>query len=413
MRLPLPILLIALATVVSAALADPPPSAPAALEESSKAWSEVRERLPTFRFASTPHYMLLTDAPQENVKKVLDMLESTHDAFHVDCRKLQLDPAPLRHKLVAVLFADKNAYLDFARTVDRVDRKGVAGYYQPQSDRLVIYDIYSSPDLQKNLKILRDNERRITQSAPANKRNELLQKNRAERRKLIGQAEDSFLATVGHEAAHQLFFHTGVQDPGKAYPLWVAEGLATVFEVEDADDKTVGFFNDNDRLRKTKRAATAADRLVPLRVLVTTDKPGAGADAVSELKEFYAQSHVLVSWMARSRPTEFRLYLQALREGIHGDPRRRQPVFESIFGPVAALERVWLRAEARRWVELWDTPAGRRLKDFEARGGAPQEDSRDDDAAPAQVEPGDAGDARPAGTEPSKAPPPGGASSAP
>ena len=394
LRLPLSILMLAMAAAAPSAAQDPPPAVPAALQENSEPWAEARERLPTFRFSSTPHYVLLTDAPQENVKKVLEMLESTHDAFHVDCRRLKLDPAPLRHKLVAILFADKNAYLDFARTVDRVDRKGVAGYYQPQSDRLVIYDIYSSPDLQQNLKILRDNERKITQSAPANKRTELLQKNRAERRRLIGQAEDSFLATVGHEAAHQLFFHTGIQDPGQPYPLWVAEGLATVFEVEEAGDETVGFFADNDRLLKTKRAAAAADRLVPLQALVITDKPGAGADAVSEMKDFYAQSHVLVSWMARFRPTEFRLYLAALKEGIHGDPRRRQPVFESIFGPVAALERVWLRAEARRWLDLWETPAGQRLKAFETQGA--QEGQPQDDAEARTIEPADAKPPEPA-----------------
>jgi hypothetical protein len=385
---PIVVMLLALGLPLAAGAADPPPPAPVALSEESDRLAAARKLLPAFSLSSTAHYVLLTDAPKDSAAKVLDLLETTHDAFHADCRRLKFEPEPLRHKLVAILFTDKAAYTAFAKTSDRMDRKWAAGYYNPSADRLVIYDLYSSPEVQQNLKLLRNNELKITQGAPANKKSEMLQKNRAERRRLIGQAEDSFMATVAHEAAHQLFFHTGIQSPGKPYPLWLAEGLATVFEVEEADDDSVGFFADNARHLAAKRAATVADRLVPLRALVTSDMLGAGADAASggDMKDFYSQAHVLTSWIARHRPTELRLYLEALKAGVHGDPRKRQPVFESIFGPVAAMERVWLRAEARRWAELWNTPAGRKLRAYDEQGAVTAQEKPADEGLEADAE---------------------------
>jgi hypothetical protein len=49
--------------------------------------------------------------------------------------------------------------------------------------------------------------------------------------------------------------------------------------------------------------------------------------------------------------------------------RRRnfEQVFEAVFGPIDAVERVWLRHEAQAWPEFWETEWGRRLKAFDRR----------------------------------------------
>ena len=129
--------------------------------------------------------------------------------------------------------------------------------------------------------------------------------------------------------------------------------------------------------------AVAGDRLIPLRVLVSKDRYVSGnSSPEGELKDFYGQSCVFTMWLARSRPTELRLYLEALKSGAYAVPSKREERFEAIFGPIESLERVWLRAEGRAWPGLAATPWGKRLADFD-QGTAPAAPAPADASAPA------------------------------
>jgi hypothetical protein len=86
-------------------------------------------------------------------------------------------------------------------------------------------------------------------------------------------------------------------------------------------------------------------------------------------------------WLARSRPTELRRYLEALKQGAYAMPSKREENFEAIFGPIDSLERVWLRAEGRKWPGLAATPWGKRLNEFD------QETPKPDAAAKATAAP--------------------------
>jgi hypothetical protein len=373
----------------------PPPPQPLPVESDSLA--KARGLVPGFRQEEHEHFVLLTDAPAESVQKVAVILEDTHDDFHANCRRLALKPAPLRHKLVGILFRDKAAFAAFRQANGQGAAGWAGGYYEPGADRLVIYDTYGSPEVQQALKKARQTERKIERQAPADRRNQLLQENRERVNRMVIDAELDFYRKVAHEAAHQLFCHTGIQKPGVMYPRWLAEGLATAFEIDEMGDDTVGFFARNEDRRDDYQEAIVGDRLIPLRVLLTRDlmEMGAADGKAADMQSvFYAQAHVFTVWLATARASEFRLYLEALRDGTFAVPSRREPVFESIFGPISVLERVWLRAEARAWPKLMDTTHGRRLREFEAQAPRPAE------AAPAQPDAaGDGGD-KPAGTPP-------------
>lgn len=351
----------------------PPPAQAASeppLSTESESLTRTRALVPSFTMTQSPHFVLLSDAPPESVQGIRDLLEATHDAFHESCRRLELQPGKLRHRLVAILFRDKADYLAFGKAHDGMAQAWAAGYYKPGPDRLVIYDAFSSPDYLKAMAKLAANERKLQSVASSDAKQKAMNQIRDQREDIQSDIGDDFRRTVAHEAAHQLFFHTGIQSPQVAYPLWIAEGLATVFEVEGPADTVVGFHEENAKRRAAKRAAAVANRLIPLRVLVVEDRflSGEGQDASRSREEFYGQAYALTSWLARARPTEFRLYLDALKEGTHAVRSRRQPLFESIFGPVAAFERVWLRAEGRLWPDLHKTPAGAKLKNFEDSG---------------------------------------------
>jgi hypothetical protein len=349
--------------------------------------ADARAARPEMQMRSSEHYVLLTDAPMEHADDVLDLLETTHDIFLREMRKLGLEPAPLRHRLVAVLFRDQDDYLKFMREVDRVQQEWASGYYSQRNDRLVIFDALTAADVQQALRKTRSSRDRARGSAgrssgraletggSGSRATEAERATERQRAAIVRQADDRFVGTVTHEAAHQLFFHTGVQDPAAphVYPLWLSEGLATNFEADEREDGDFGFGAHNEDRRQAKQDAVRKDAMIPLRVLIGSDRivPEGGQPSREALNTFYAQSHVFTQWLARHRTAELRFYLKALRDAppvVPADRRRNfEQVFEAVFGPIDAVERVWLRHEAQAWPEFWETEWGRRLQAFDRR----------------------------------------------
>lgn len=341
----------------------------------SDALRQTRALLPTMQSTETEHYVLLTDAPVESARQVAALLEATWRSFQRTCATLALKPAPLRHKLVAVLFREKGDYARFATTQDGMNRAWAAGYYSPGVDRLVMFDAISDEGVQKALAELQVASRRVQKQAalsggpldagPAGAQAASIQRQiDAQKQRIVGEARDGFVGTVSHEAAHQLLFHTGVQRRDVPYPLWLAEGLATCFEGSDRERREMGYQFDNPRRQDAMRDAMRADRLVPLKVLVMADRMPGGEDEQA-VRDFYAQSCMFTTWLARQRPTELRKYLDALRDGGFALPTARTATFEQVFGPCDAVERSWIRSELRQSASLQDTAPARRVQDFD------------------------------------------------
>ncbi len=370
-----------LATILAAlALAIVPAAHADAVPADSDVLRQTRGLVPAMQPTETEHYVLLTDAPVESARQVASLLEATWRSFQRTCAALGLQPAPLRHKLVAVLFREKGDYTRFARTQDGMNRAWAVGYYSPSVDRLVMFDAISDDAVQKALVDLQAESLRVQRQAaaaggpldagPAGAQAASIQRQiDAQRQRVVTEARDGFMATVSHEAAHQLLFHTGVQRRDVPYPLWLAEGLATCFEGTDRDRREMGFQFDNPRREEAMRDAMRADRLVPLKVLLVADRIPGGEDERA-VRDFYAQSCQLVTWMARERPTELRKYLDALRDGDFAEPGARLDGVERVFGPPDALERSWIRHEVRRSAPLAEAAPAQRVQAFD-RGGAP------------------------------------------
>ena len=360
-----------------------------ALASESESLQLTQKAAPQLNRTESSHYVLLSDAPLDDAQAVTTLLEVTYKAFISNCEILGLVPEPLRHKLVAVLFRDKADYAAFAKANDGMTQTWTAGYYSPRVDRLVMFDAMSNEDVKKAMDQLEANKKSIARQAKAaganvldghgagGKAAQITRQIENKKDQISSEAEDRFCGTVTHEAAHQLFFHTKVQSRGVMYPLWLAEGLATNFEAADTGDTNLGFLSDNLKRRQAMQEAAQADRLIPLRVLVSKDQhASSGAPQSEDLKNFYGQSCIFTNWLARNRAPEFRLYLEALKNGAYALPSKREEAFVALFGPVESLERVWLRAEARKWKGLAETPWGERLADFEnAKPPTPEPDA--------------------------------------
>lgn len=266
-----------------------------------------------FRRSETAHYVVLSSAGQAWTREQRSRLERAYTQFMRVSRDLGLNPLPLRHKLVCVLFRDKPAFERFARTHDNMRSGWSYGYYAPARDRVVLFN----------------GEREKGADDFAKKRT---------------------LATTVHEAIHQLHFHTSVQNKHVQYPLWINEGLATAYET---DAPRGDFGPDHEFAPRLERLAEVLQRgeQIPLRVLVQLDKVPAAA---RDVRAMYCQSYALVSWLATERSAELGTYLALMRAEPPGRPRpkRYAALFEAAFGDIASLEKAWLADQHARVASL-------------------------------------------------------------
>lgn len=260
-----------------------------------------------FREYESDHYIVLSDAGAAWSRDQLRRLERTWEEFEAYAARLDLRPDPIRHKLVAVLFAERRRYAEFGRTHDRVHADWSFGYYAPAHDRLVLFDGESEPGADEF-------------------------------------ARPRTIATTVHEAIHQLHYHTGIQNKHVQYPLWSCEGLATSFETADIDRAFGPEYEFAPRRERFDRLLSD-DSLIPLRNLVALDGlTGQNREVVAKV---YNESYALLGWLARARASQLRDYFELMRRQPPGRPAAEAhlELFVRCFGQPEEVERQWLRDE--------------------------------------------------------------------
>jgi hypothetical protein len=304
-------------------------------------------------------YIVLSDAEPSLARSQLSLLERAHHQFHRFATSVGLRPLPLRHKLVCVLFDSEAEYRAFGERNDDVRDDRITGYYSPRHDWIVFFDTRAWPQIvEARARIeamkteIRELGERARQAAGAGRASEAgalrnsvqqSQRNLEEYARRVDQitARES-VATVVHEATHQLLFHTGVQSRRVRYPLWICEGLATCFET-DLPHQAFGPDREYAPRRQRFLELLKADQLLPLRELLAIDQARnqRTTDAV------YQQGYALVRWMYRTRRNELCQYLTSLAAEPARDltAQRHVELFEQTFGNAEAIERAWLRFE--------------------------------------------------------------------
>lgn len=281
------------------------------LGRESAAYQETRELLPRkFREYESRRYIVFSSTDADWTRQQIKRLEKTCDQFNRYTNTLRLEPHPLQHKLVCVLFDDRKAYAKFGKTHDRVNSTWSYGYYSPGSDRVVLFNGEAEKDADEF-------------------------------------APQRTIATTIHEAIHQLHYHTKVQNKHVQYPLWNCEGVATSFETSDPD-KTFGPDEDFKPRRERFEGLLKKGNLLHLRSLVQLDHmPDNRRQTVFAV---YNQSYALFSWLTQHRGDQLRLYFKLMREQTPGrlSAARHLELFTKSFGDIERLEKAWLQYEARR-----------------------------------------------------------------
>ena len=275
-----------------------------------------------FEVVRTPHYLICTNAGPGYGQWCGQLFERLHIGFQKFWKdRLPGLEAPDR-PLVAIAFATQKEYQDFQVT----DAGGVVGaaqgYFSARTNRMVLFDQSASGAGQSRTAA------EIQKQALRNPGN---------------------IATVIHEAVHQLSFNIGLQTRYADNPVWFSEGLAMYFETPDLEAragwKTIGQINP---ARLDRYRTLAKQRPLEIRSILSTDDrfrdPQLALDA-------YAEAWSLHFFLIRTQKEKYNLYLQQMtaKPPMKWDtPAERIADFESAFGPLAEVERQQAKFMARQ-----------------------------------------------------------------
>jgi hypothetical protein len=236
--------------------------------------------------------------------------------------------APPQRLMVALFDAQEGMEAYFGQRLPPT----IAGLYHPPSNRLVVYDYGRNRGLLHH----KEQARKFADTLRTDLEKQLVLGS-VERR--TGEVRaDANVATIMHEAAHQMSFNTGLLNRDGDQPLWLAEGLATYCEATDQGHwKGIGALNP-ERLRPLAAATAGRVKLLPLRTLVESDRWLRSLAGGRNVMIGYAQSWALFRMLMDEQPAALRRYCQLIYP--RKTPESRLADFVQVFGTdLAKLDR--------------------------------------------------------------------------
>jgi hypothetical protein len=184
------------------------PVAPPAADSPRDLGRRIVADLPAgFDIHVTRHYIVCFNTSRDYAKWAATLFERLHEAFGNFWRQAGLEPREPDQPLVVVIFArradyEAHAARDLGAAADRI-----AGYYNLLSNRVTTYDLTGSGTITRPGRIGDE---------------------------ILAQPEAAGLvSTLVHEATHQMVYTTGLAQRLAPVPVWLNEGIATVFEAPD------------------------------------------------------------------------------------------------------------------------------------------------------------------------------------
>ena len=279
-----------------------------------------------FEVYSTAHYLVCYNTSRHYAAWCGALFERLYLGFTNYWTRKGIKLTDPKFPLVAIVFRDPQSYQQYSRAELGDAAQSIIGYYSLRSNRMTMYDL-------TGVDALRGPGARRGSAAQIN---QMLSRPEAERT----------VATIIHEATHQIAFNSGLQTRFADIPLWLSEGIAVYFETPDLQSskgwRNIGAVN-------YTRLAQFRDYLPrrpadSLRLLLTEDKRFRDSRLANDL---YAESWALTYYLIRQRPKQYVAYLQMLSEKkqmMWDTPATRLKEFEVAFGaPLDHLEVDFLR----------------------------------------------------------------------
>ncbi len=255
-----------------------------------------------FDVIPTKHDVICTSASREYARWCGALFERLFTSFHNYWKQRGLKLSEPEFPLVALVFSSEKEFAAFATKDAGADAAGAKGYFSIGTNRMVMYDLTAGAQ---------GDIAGILAAAPFN------------------------IATVIHEATHQIAFNSGMHTRYADNPLWLVEGMAMYFETPDLSSKsgwrTVGAVND---LRLDQFQEFAAERRKPdsLATLIGSDARFTDAD---QMADAYAEAWALSHYLIRAKKEAYVKYFAALAAKprlVWNTPEERLAEFRAAFG---------------------------------------------------------------------------------
>lgn len=284
------------------------------------------EVLPTNQYK---HYLIFYETSRPYAQWCGSLFERLYMAFTNYWSHKGFELTEPEFPLVAVIFADKQAYLKFSRADLGTAGESIVGYFHLATNRMTMYD--------------------LTGAASAG-RQSVMVSNAAQINQILAQPEAlQTVSTIIHEATHQIAFNCGLHTRLSDCPVWFSEGIAVFFETPDLRSANgrngIGAVN-QPRLDLFQKYLTyrPSDSLI---TLLATDKRL--HDAKQSLTA-YAEAWALTYFLIKKHPKEYVAYLQMLSKKkplMRDTPETRLNEFQQAFGDINKLDTEFFRFMSR------------------------------------------------------------------
>lgn len=260
-----------------------------------------------FDVVVTKHYVICTSAHRQYAQWCGALFERLYTSFHNYWRQRGLKLSDPEFPLIAVVLSNEKEFAAFATKDAGADAATAKGYFSIESNRMVLYDLTAG-------------DGPADTAAEINRRLEAVPFN---------------IATVIHEATHQIAFNSGMHTRYADNPLWLVEGMAMYFETPDLSSKsgwkTVGAVNDLrlGQFIEFSGKRRAADSLA---TLVSSDARFTNAETMGDA---YAEAWALTHFLIRTKKEAYVKYLTKLAAKprlVWDKPEDRLAEFRAAFG---------------------------------------------------------------------------------
>ena len=274
----------------------------------------LTELPPGFEVQPTKHYVILYNTSRAYAMWCGSLFERLYRAFTGFWTNRGFELSEPEFPLVAIVFADKRSFVDFSQAEAGDAAEAIIGYYSLRTNRMVLYDLTGIESLNKHSGGRRTSSQ-ISQF-------------------LSRPDAPQTVATIVHEATHQIAFNCGLHTRYSDCPMWFSEGIAVYFETPDLGSRRGwrGIGDPNwprlDRFRGYLRRR-------PPDSLVTLISDDTRLKSTETGQDAYAEAWALTYFLIKRYPDEYVEYLKLLsqkRPLFYDDAETRLREFKAAFG---------------------------------------------------------------------------------
>jgi hypothetical protein len=263
----------------------------------------------TFRIDTTDHYVIAASTPEAWSTWTGQLLERMQIAFGSYWKNRRFELHVPAAPLPVLILSDQAQFAKMAE-FDRTPASAKGqGYFLVTANRIVLFDL-TARDAAMPATTIAQVQRRV-QQVPAS------------------------VATVVHEATHQIAFNRGMHRRYADNPVWLTEGMAMYFEAPDLKSRrgwsTIGKVN-RSRLSRFRGFLKGKREANSIETLVQSNSRFADTDSAFDA---YSEAWALTYFLIQTRVQDYSRYLKLVsqKQPLQWDTsEERLTEFKSAFG---------------------------------------------------------------------------------